>query len=395
MNQHMAFISPTPCLAGSVSHHSPLSLRSSTFSRPLALRVFPVRRSTIYPPHIFAQETQPQSESEAPEEPAPVEQAPEAGEPAVSDTVAEQAEAETPVAEEAAPVVAENDAESKEAEGEAEGEAGGDRRRKRRRGPKREVTLPLEQLTIGMELEGSVRGVTDYGAFIGGLGTPTDGLLHVSQLAAGYIEKVSDVCKIGDTVKVRVMAVDLEKKTFSLTMKTEEEMNASQRPSQSDRRSGASRREEQKKKWETFTFDPEVFIDAKVLSITDFGAFCQLLNEDGTNSQTAPTDGLAHISALSTSRVEKVSDVLKVGQVIKVRVVSADPERNRISLTLKPVSGPSDERQSKSNNSASDSGMGESSNVAEDIAAAEASQPVFKTAFQLAFERANYQASNK
>lgn len=417
IKSNMAFISlnPNPVFTTRAQTRSPAlaSFRSSAFVRPLALHVATHRRSALPPQFldIFAQEQTTSDDSEAAQPPTPAPEAAEAPEPS--------AEA-APVTNASEPIKAEEagDEDSTEtaAETDDSGIAGGDRRRRRRtRTNKRDVTMQLEDLKVGMELDGFVRGVTTYGAFIGGTGAPTDGLLHVSQLAVGYVENVNDVCKTGDKVKVRVLSIDLEKGTFSLTMKTAEEMAASSSSSsgsgandsengessgQQRRNSGQSRREEQKKKWETFTFDPEAFIDARVLSITDFGAFCQLLDADGNALESAPTDGLIHISELSVSRVENVSDVLSTGQVIKVRVIATDPGRNRMSLSLKPVPDEAElaakaaggEGRGRGNNRG-DKKEEESVSIAADMAAAEANQPEFKSLFELAFERAKSASS--
>lgn len=284
---------------------------------------------------------------------------------------------------------------------------GGMRRRRRRIRPKREVKYQLEDLETGMELEGVVRSITDYGAFISELGTPTDGLVHVSQLSADYIENVSDVVSLGDKVNVRVLGVDLEKKTISLTMKTAEELAESRTERRENARAAASaaRREEQKRKWDEFTFDPEVFIDVKIISITDFGAFCELVDENGARLESAPTDGLIHISEVSTHRVENVSDFLEIDQITKARVLATDPKRNRLSLSLKPLPESRDEMDSdmgsvkrsprRSDRRKSRDMNRESIDVAAEMEKAEADQPEFKSSFELAFERAQARAASE
>ncbi len=271
------------------------------------------------------------------------------------------------------PVVAEDASEPAADSSESTEKKPEDRRGKRMRRRRREVTLPLEKLEIGMELEGVVKSVTSYGAFIGDLGTPTDGLLHVSQLAAGYVENVTDVVQVGSKVKVRVTAIDLEKKNFSLTMKPPASENE-ENPQQTQK----NRNKERMAKLGALKFDPSEFVDAKVTTIADFGAFCQLLNADLTVNEEVPTDGLIHISELSEKRVGAVSDVVKIGQVVKVRITSVDKKRSRISLSMK------EERQNKDEDEGGSSGK----SLAAEIAASNDSQPKFKTAFEIAFERA-------
>lgn len=239
-----------------------------------------------------------------------------------------------------------------------------ERREKRKRRRRREVTLPLEKMEVGMELEGVVKSVTSYGAFVGDMGTPTDGLLHVSQLAAGFVENVTDVVQVGNKVKVRVTEVNLEKGNFSLSMKP---VGGGEQ-----KRSGGSA-DARRAKWEAFSFDPAVFVDARVTSITDFGGFCQLIDAEGNPSAAVPTDGLVHISELSEGRVNSVAEILSVGQQVKVRVVNVDPKRNRISLSMRePREG----------------GESGDRNVSAGVDASNSKQPVLKTAFELAFERA-------
>lgn len=289
--------------------------------------------------------------------------------PDAADDAALEDVAESPVAEEAA-----GEAADEGSEGAAAG-ADDQKRKKRRRARKREVTLPLEDIVVGQELEGVVRSVTDYGAFIGDMGTPTDGLLHVSQLAAGFVENVTDVVNVGDKVTVRVLGVDTAKGNFSLTMKTATELE--------ERRGGGdgkkNRRDDKKEKWNNFKYDPKEFVDARVTSITDFGAFCQFLNESGEVLESAPTEGLIHISEISENRVNNVSDVLSVGQGVKVRVLATDRKRNRISMSLKEFSEDNIETSK--------------SDIAADMEKAASNQPTFKTSFELAFERAKASSS--
>lgn len=304
-----------------------------------------------------AEETAPIAEAAPVHEPAPpLEAAP------VAET--ESAEGAGPVAEEGTELA------------EASAPAPRDKR-KRRRTRKRDVTLPLEDIVVGSELEGVVRSVTDYGAFVGEMGTPTDGLLHVSQLTAGFVENVTDIVNVGDKIKVRVLGVDIEKGNFSLTLKTPEQLSEDKRGPRDVSAGGKgggkdSRREELDKKWREFKFEREAFVDAKVTSITDFGAFCQLVDENGEGLASAPTEGLIHISELSVERVNNVSDVVELGQNVKVRVTSTDRKRNRISMSLKPFVEQTEGRP----------------DVSKDIAEANSNQPTFKTTFELAFERA-------
>ena len=83
----------------------------------------------------------------------------------------------------------------------------------------RDDILSLEDLKPDMELTGTVRNVIDFGAFVD-IGVHQDGLVHISQLSDRFVKHPSDVVKVGDVVKVRVLSVDVPKKRIALTMKT-------------------------------------------------------------------------------------------------------------------------------------------------------------------------------
>ena len=76
----------------------------------------------------------------------------------------------------------------------------------------------FEDLKVDMELTGTVRNVVDFGAFVD-IGVKQDGLVHVSQLSNKFIKHPMDVVSVGDTVKVKILSVDPEKKKIALTMK--------------------------------------------------------------------------------------------------------------------------------------------------------------------------------
>ena len=79
--------------------------------------------------------------------------------------------------------------------------------------------MDIKDLKEGMEFTGTVRNVIDFGVFVD-IGVHQDGLVHISQVADRYIKHPSEVVKVGDIVKVRVLGVDPAKKRISLTMKT-------------------------------------------------------------------------------------------------------------------------------------------------------------------------------
>ncbi|MBP5411544.1 MAG: bifunctional 4-hydroxy-3-methylbut-2-enyl diphosphate reductase/30S ribosomal protein S1 [Lachnospiraceae bacterium] len=161
----------------------------------------------------------------------------------------------------------------------------------------------LSQLQIGDVLEGTVRNVTDFGAFvdIGGV----DGLLHVSEVSWGRNDNPKKLFKTGDTVTVFVKAINGEK--ISLSMKF-----ADQNP------------------WKDAEerFAPGTIVTGRVARMAAFGAFVEI----------APgVDALLHVSQISRKRVEKPADVLTVGQEIEAKIVEFKPEEKKISLSMKAI----------------------------------------------------------
>ena len=82
----------------------------------------------------------------------------------------------------------------------------------------RSDVLSIEDLEVGMELKGTVRNVVDFGAFID-IGIKNDGLVHISQISNKFIKHPSEVLKVSDVVKVKILEIDLEKQKVKLTMK--------------------------------------------------------------------------------------------------------------------------------------------------------------------------------
>ncbi len=165
-----------------------------------------------------------------------------------------------------------------------------------------------EKLEVGATVKGTVRKIMPFGAFIdiGGV----DGLLHISDLSHGRVDKVEDVVKEGDELELQVLKLEWGKNRISLGLKQ----------LQADPYETAAEQ-----------FPPESITGGKVTRTTQFGAFVEL----------APgVEGLVHISELDWKRVRKVEDVLNVGQSVKVKVISFDPEKQRISLSVKQTTKP-------------------------------------------------------
>lgn len=163
-----------------------------------------------------------------------------------------------------------------------------------------------EQIKEGQVIKGKVMRLTNYGAFvdIGGI----DGLLHVSEMAWGHIKKPSDIVAEGDEIEVYVLQVDTDKQKISLSLK------------------GLL-----KNPWDIAAEKYPVgkTVEGKVIRIAPFGAFIEI--ESGL-------DGLIHISQISENKINKVEDVLSVGQVVKAKVIENDQEKKRLSLSIKEIS---------------------------------------------------------
>lgn len=165
----------------------------------------------------------------------------------------------------------------------------------------------LKVLEEGVILEGVVKNITDYGAFVdlGGL----DGLLHVTDMSWGRVSKPSDVVQVGDTVRVVVLKYDSERGRVSLGMKQ----------IMDDPWASVAMR-----------FPIGARLHGKVVSIADYGAFVEL--EPGI-------EGLVHVSEMSwTKRVTHPSKVVEIGQEVDVVILDVDPSNRRISLGLKQAS---------------------------------------------------------
>ena len=161
----------------------------------------------------------------------------------------------------------------------------------------------LGRIEVGMMIEGTVKNLTDFGAFIdlGG----ADGLLHISEMSWGRVDDPKKLFKVGDTVKVKIK--DINDTKIALTMKFDEN-----------------------NPWKDAAEKYAVgnVITGKVARMTDFGAFVEL--EEGI-------DALLHVSQIAIDHVEKPSDVLKVGQEVTAKIVDFNEETKKISLSVKAI----------------------------------------------------------
>ena len=159
------------------------------------------------------------------------------------------------------------------------------------------------KINVGDRMEGTVKNVTDFGAFIdlGGV----DGLLHISEMSWGRVENPKKVFQVGD--KVEVMIKDIHDTKIALSLKFPET-----------------------NPWANAAEDYAVgtVITGKVARMTDFGAFVEL----------APgVDALLHVSQIAKEHIEKPSDVLKVGQEVTAKVVDFKKDDRKISLSIKAL----------------------------------------------------------
>ena len=162
------------------------------------------------------------------------------------------------------------------------------------------------KINVGDRMEGTVKNVTDFGAFIdlGGV----DGLLHISEMSWGRVENPKKVFQVGD--KVEVMIKDIHDTKIALSLKFPET-----------------------NPWANAAEDYAVgtVITGKVARMTDFGAFVEL----------APgVDALLHVSQISRAHVDKPSDVLSVGQEITAKIVDLNEAEKKISLSMKALEQP-------------------------------------------------------
>jgi len=164
----------------------------------------------------------------------------------------------------------------------------------------------LENLTEGMVVRGTIKNITEYGAFVdlGGI----DGLLHITDMSWGRVNHPNEVFQVGDEVTVKVLKYNPETERVSLGLKQTQE----------DPWNHAEEAYPAGKK-----------VRGKVMSITDYGAFVEL--EPGV-------EGLIHVSEMSwTKKVKHPSKMLEIGQELECQVLEVDARAKRISLGLKQL----------------------------------------------------------
>lgn len=163
----------------------------------------------------------------------------------------------------------------------------------------------LDKLVVGDVVEGKVARLTNFGAFIdlGGV----DGLVHVSEISFERVGKPSDVLKVGQDVKVKVLAVDPEKDRISLSIK-----------------------QTLPQPWDNITekVDEGDVLEGTVKRLTSFGAFVEVF---------PGVEGLVHISQISHKHIATPNEVLASGEKVKVKVLNVNAEEHRLALSIKAL----------------------------------------------------------
>ncbi len=174
-------------------------------------------------------------------------------------------------------------------------------------------------LEAGQKFTGTVRSLADFGAFVN-IG-PVDGLVHITELSWGRLKNPAELLKVGDTIEVYIKSVNAEKKRVSLGYKTEDN-----------------------NPWKIF---PEKYaigdvVDAKIVSILEFGAFAEII---------PGVDGLIHISQIAAKPVSNAASVLKIGDTVTAKITAIEPERTRVSLSIRALLGdePAEEAAAEAN----------------------------------------------
>ncbi len=169
-----------------------------------------------------------------------------------------------------------------------------------RRGVREQI---LDRMNVGDLVTGTISNIVDFGAFVDLEGI--DGLIHISELSWSHVNHPSEVLTIGQQVTVRVLDIDRERQRISLGLK-----------------------QTQKDPWQQVFENRQVneIVHGRVTKLVSFGAFVEI--EEGV-------EGLIHISELAQHHVEDPSEIVRPGQDVNVKIIEIDPERRRLSLSLK------------------------------------------------------------
>ncbi len=169
-----------------------------------------------------------------------------------------------------------------------------------RRGAREQI---LDRMNVGDLVSGTISNIVDFGAFVDLDGI--DGLIHISELSWSHVNHPSEVLNIGQKVEVRVLDIDRDRQRISLGLK-----------------------QTQKDPWQQVFENRQVneIVHGRVTKLVSFGAFVEI--EEGV-------EGLIHISELAQHHVEDPVEIVRPGQEVNVKIIEIDPERRRLSLSLK------------------------------------------------------------
>ncbi len=164
----------------------------------------------------------------------------------------------------------------------------------------------LKKLEVGQVVEGVVKNITSYGVFmdLGGI----DGLIHITDLSWGRINHPEEIVELGQKLKVVILSVDFEKKRVSLGLK-----------------------QLQPQPWDQLdpNLKPGDIIEGKVVVVTDYGAFVEII---------PGVEGLVHVSEMSwSSHLRSAQEFVKVGDIVKAKILTLDRENRKISLSMKQL----------------------------------------------------------
>lgn len=171
----------------------------------------------------------------------------------------------------------------------------------------RQREMLMDELTVGEVRTGRVNSLTNFGAFVdlGG----AEGLVHLSEMSWQRIGHPKEMLSVGEEVEVEVLSIDHDRKRIALSMK-----NLQDDP------------------WKAMAKTLQVgqLVEGKITKLTKFGAFAELKNYD-------VIEGLVHISELSDTRIAHPKEVVKVGDILTLRVIKIEIDRRRLGLSLKEV----------------------------------------------------------
>lgn len=204
----------------------------------------------------------------------------------------------------------------------------------------------VKTLAVGQEVEGVVKRVTEFGAFVD-IGVGRDGLVHVSEMGTGRIAKPADVIAQGDKIRVWIKELDREKNRISLSMIAPGTLTMRD-------------------------LEEGQIVPGKVTRLERYGAFVDI---------GVGRDGMLHVKEMGHGYVEKPEDVVQIGQELQVQVIGLDRRRGRIDLSIKellpkPVDAPMIESREAAHQS-----------VEEPVAVAV--DDVFVSPFEMALQEAN------